>query len=192
MIPLLCSRLGKIAICLFIAACLWAMISTNLNLSLARITPDVGNASALGKTLWSIQRAEWYINYLGWAAGLKNYWRMFSPVDRFNWQMVTTAIYDNGTKRILPTGSHNQNTFLKNNFLGFREAKFELNMYNNQSAQNNWAQYLCQQYSTAANRVSSIKIDLASQRILPPKEARTNGSYTKDIGIRDWGEFPCQ
>lgn len=172
------------------------MVATNVRLTLPRIPASIHPAQQpnhlIKKINWHIGRFEWWINYIGWIVGLKNYWRMFSPVDRFNWSMVITAVHQNGEETLLPLPHQTPRTFWQKNLIDFREAKFQTNIYNNQTAQKYYAQYLCHVYQDLDNPVTAIKIDLDSVNILPPTEAKNRGVYLEPrLDKRPWGRFAC-
>jgi len=181
----------------FIVACLWVMISINARLTLPQIFPQIYSSqrsdNLISEINWYIGRSDWFINHIGWVVGLKNYWRMFSPVDRFNWYMVVTAIHQDGEETLLPLSQQTRRNFWERNLVDFREAKFQLNIYGSQTAQGFYAQYLCRRYQDIDNPVTAIRIDLHSQSILSPDEAKRRGAYLEEEIIkRPWGTFECQ
>ena len=189
-------RLRKFFISLFILANLWVMIATNASLALPTIAPSVyspdRDETIIYRASWYIGRTDWWLNHLGWIVGLKNYWRMFSPVDRFNWYMVFSAVHVDGEETKLPLANQIKRNFWQRNFTDFREAKFHLNIYNAATAQKYYAQYLCRKYQNQGNPISAIKIELKSQNILSPDQAKMRGVYLEPrIDSREWGRFEC-
>lgn len=191
------SKLQTILINLFILLSTWVMITTNLNLQAPKFYPSLYPPNnpdhIISKINWYLDRFHWSINRIGWIVGLKNYWRMFSPVDRFNWYMIFTAVYQNGQEEKLPLPHQTPRSSLQRNFTDYREAKFFLNIYLNKSAQSYYADYLCRSFQDSNNPINWIKINLRSQNILSPQTAKRRGIFLESrIDSRDWGSYKCQ
>ena len=171
------------------------MIATNAKLTLPHIFSSISSQkgdNVAGRINWYISYVDWGINYAGWIVGLKSYWRMFSPVDRFNWDMVVTAVHEDGAEILLPLPHQTDRNFWERNFIDFREAKFQLNIYNNKTAQRWYAEYLCRTYQQEHNPVTAIKIKQHSQMILSPQEAERRDIYFEPtVTKRLWGTFAC-
>jgi len=130
---------------LIIILSIWIMLSTNFKIHLPQILPSVYPSSnsdhIISRTNWRILYADWTLDQLAYGTGLKNYWRMFAPVDNFNWHMKFVAIRENGEKELLPLANQIKRNFWERNFIDFREAKFHLNIYKKEHGQRNYAQY---------------------------------------------------
>src|SRR3989344_771593 len=120
---------------IFIVASLWVMVATNLSLPsplfFHALYPPDNSSHTLSKMNWGIRYADWMLQRAGWTAGLKNYWRMFSPADRFNWTMRLSAVTEDGSEFLLPLPHQVQRNFLERNLIDFREEKFYVNIYSN-------------------------------------------------------------
>ncbi len=187
----------KVAINCFIVLSLWIMVATNAGLSLPWVLPSVfapyGAAHPVNRLNWYIGYVDWSLHYLGWLAGLHNYWRMFSPVDRFNWDMRFSAVGRDGSERLLPLPHQSARTMWQRNFVDFRDAKFHLNVYRSETGQRFYARYLCRRYQEPGNPVHAIRIELEWQNILPPAEAKRRGTYLDPARYRrTWGAFECR
>lgn len=181
MIRKMFGKLHFLVINIFIIACLWIMISTNLRISVSEIFSKmfpVSKSSTFANTVvHHVKRVDWQLNYLAWAAGLKNYWRMFSPVDRMNWMMKFYGNYSDGSKVLLPLPHVTNRNFWQKYLVDFRETKFYVNIYNNKTVQNYYAEYLCKKYSNFGGNLVSIQSELDWSPILSPQETNQLNSY---------------
>ena len=98
------------------------------------------NFSPTGK--YRVQYSEWLIMHYAHLVGLDNRWIMFSRLPRFNWWYVFKAKYSDGTEVVLPLPRQSNRALLERYF-DFREAKFHLNIYNNPSAREAYANQYC-------------------------------------------------
>ena len=93
-------------------------------------------------TVLFMNRPEWLIMHYAHLVGLDNRWIMFSRLPRFNWWYVFKAKYSDGTEVVLPLPRQSNRALLERYF-DFREAKFHLNIYNNPSAREAYANQYC-------------------------------------------------
>ena len=121
---------------------------------------------------YQVRRFDWAVRYASYVVGLNSKWQMYGGQSRFNWRYVISAHYGEGdktTERILPLPRQSQRTWFQESFLDFKEAKFLLNIYNDQMARETYARYLARQYSEHEGLpISTIRITLVVQDILPP------------------------
>ena len=183
-------------ISLFIILSIWIMVSANIGLDLPQIFPTKYSPDdpdqIISRINWNIRYADWMIDHIGFGMGLKNYWRMFAPVDRFNWYMKFIAIHENGDEKLLPLASQMDRNVWERNFVDFREAKFHLNIYSNKRGQEFYARYLCRKHSDSRNPITSIRIDLDSKNILSPEKAKELGTTLDPVmQTKVWGNFSC-
>ena len=133
--------------------------------SFDQLGPEVG---------YRAKYCDWMIRYYAYYLGLGVKWQMFGRQSRFNWYYVITGVYvdsDSGesTERILPLPRQSERSFIEENLLDFKEAKFLLNIYNDEKAREMYARYLARQFpSNDGKRISKIRFTLATQHILPP------------------------
>lgn len=141
--------------------------------------------NAFQQTLKSYQSPdiEYKLNLIGWQiagyahfVGLDNRWQMFGRQTRFNWWYVIKAKYDNLKEVVLPLSGQEPRSFLRKEFIDFKEAKFYLNIYTRAFQRETYARYLCRQFPTNENsRINSIIYELHWQNILPPDQAKLTG-----------------
>ncbi|MGQ9865207.1 MAG: hypothetical protein ACUVSQ_02825 [Pseudanabaenaceae cyanobacterium] len=136
-------------------------------------------AVAANRILWLGHRA-------AWLAGLTGKWRMFAPVDRFNWRMELVGIDASGAETVLRP-AYPQRTFWQRNLLDFRNQKLELNIYSNEPLRREFARSFCEP------NTEKVRIDLLSRKILSPAEARVQGQPLSDeMRVNgEMGVFPC-
>ncbi|HBR14048.1 MAG TPA: hypothetical protein DD723_00690 [Candidatus Omnitrophica bacterium] len=140
-----------------------------------------------------IKATQWFNNLQGayynlcWTAGLRNYWRMFAPVDRFNWQFIITAVYpDGGKERILMPSQQKQN-FIEYNFVNFREGKYELNIYNDEKGQAALGKYFCRTYKGLKDSVpQKIEIERTWQIFVATNKEDKNYFYRHPTWTRQF------
>lgn len=126
---------------------------------------------------------EYKLNLIGWKitkyahfVGLDNRWQMFGRQTRFNWWYVIKAKYANSKEVILPLPGQSPSSFLRKEFIDFKEAKFYLNIYSRAFQREIYARYLCRKFPTHENStIKSIIYELNWQNILPPEQARLQG-----------------
>ena len=121
---------------------------------------------------YQVRRYEWAVRYASHIVGLDSKWQMYGGQSRFNWRYVISAHYgegDNTTEWILPLPRQSQRTWFQESFLDFKEAKFLLNIYNDELARETYARYLARQYYEHEGLpISTIRFTLVLQEILPP------------------------
>jgi hypothetical protein len=114
------------------------------------------------------------IRYSAHCLGLSGKWQMYGGQSRFNWSYVITGVYvdsesGESTENVLPLPRQSQRSFVEENLLDFKEAKFLLNIYGDEKARETYARYLSRQFpSNDGKRISKIRFTLATQQILPP------------------------
>ncbi len=118
--------------------------------------------------------SDWMIRYSAHLLGLSGKWQMYGGQSRFNWSYVITGVYvdsesGESTENVLPLPRQSQRSFVEENLLDFKEAKFLLNIYGDEKARETYARYLARQFpSNDGKRISKIRFTLATQQILPP------------------------
>ena len=183
----------KIIPAIIIVFSLWIQISTNLKLTIPFIPNSNHSGSVRSQIISGANKTNWLIHRLGWLAGLNTTWRMFSPVDRFNWQMKFVAVFQDGTEALLPLPHQIDRTFWERNVINFRDGKSHVNLYKQQEQRQLYANYICHLYQNRDNPITIIRIDLHWQKILSPEQARAQGIYLGEIHQErgKMGEFEC-
>jgi hypothetical protein len=126
------------------------------------------------ETSHSLRVADWGVRYLGYVSGLSSKWQMYGGQSRFNWRYIISAVYidDEGNRSeevVLPLPRQSERTWAEEKLFDFKEAKFLLNIYSDELARETYARYLARQYPRRNGRtISSIRINLVTQNILPP------------------------
>jgi len=126
-------------------------------------------------TSFRLKYTSWRWQQYAYFTGLDNKWQMFGYQSRFNWWYDIRAIYSDGvvTKQLLlPLPNQSARTLSQRILLDFKERKFELNIYLNETARESYSRYLARQYPTLEELpIQSIRWHLGYQNILPPSEA---------------------
>ncbi len=183
----------KVLIVVFITTTIWIQVATNLRIENFPISFTHTYSQVLNPIIYVINQGNWYVKRAAWLAGITNYWRMFSPVDRFNWHMIFMAVYPDGREQKLPLSTQMTRTLWQRNLTDFRDGKFHVNLYGHPEYRNYYSQYLCQQFSTPGHEIEKIRIDLEWQTIFDPDVAREREAYhdAKFVNTAGMGVFPC-
>jgi hypothetical protein len=108
-------------------------------------------------------------------SGLDNKWQMYGLQSRFTWRYEIIATYSDGAQQIewlLPLPRQSQRTLWQRLVVDFKEAKFDLNIYNDSLARETYAHYLARQFPEHQGcTLQRIRYDLKYQYILPPAVA---------------------
>jgi len=141
---------------LFIIFCVYAMVSSNAKLGIFNLPVikqffinEQYQHSKIKNLIVSLNQK---FDFLIWIIGLKNHWRQFSPVDRYNWYPIYTAIYQSGEEVLLSLPNQTKRNFIQKNFIDYREAKYELNMHNSPRGQEAYAIYLCRHFGNKKDK----------------------------------------
>src|SRR5262245_38917166 len=151
----------------FIVAVLWVMVSVNLRVSAPQIPrslhPDRFHSVFAGIN-WAFAGADWAVGGAGRLVGLRNLWRMVSPVDRTNWQYIFSAVYQDGREEILPLPHQIPRNVFQRNLIDFREAKFMLNIRGLTKPQEHYYEsYLCRAFQDGRSRLVAVNLSLRFQ-----------------------------
>lgn len=141
---------------------------------------------------YQFENAGWYIRRYAHFVGLDNRWEMFSYAHRFDWWFLFTAKYP--TQEIpLPLPLQSQRTWLQSTFVDFKEAKFHLNIYNDQLARSRYVNYLCRRFSNFNGAtIQSIKVQRIYQNLLPQNQAEQLRTHLdKPLLTSLLEEIPC-
>lgn len=118
------------------------------------------------------RQGDWAMRYAAHVVGVDGKWQMYGGQSRFNWRYIITAVYGDDLQSeeiVLPLPRQTDRTSLACKFADFKEAKFLLNIYNDEMARETYARYLARQYATHDGLpISRIRYTLAIQHILPP------------------------
>jgi hypothetical protein len=135
---------------------------------------DRAERSTTPETGYRLRMADWGVRYGGYVSGLSSKWQMYGGQSRFNWRYIISAIYvdEEGNKSeevVLPLPRQSARTWAEEKLFDFKEAKFLLNIYSDELARETYARYLARQYPQWNGRsISSIRVNLATQNIIPP------------------------
>jgi hypothetical protein len=129
----------------------------------SRVSPDVAY-----RARW----ADWCVRYSAYCAGLNGKWQMYGAQSRFNWRYVISARYADearATEIVLPLPRQSERGWLEANVLDFKEAKFQLNIYNDELARETYARYLARRYPNHDGLpITHVRYTLLSRGIIPP------------------------
>lgn len=179
------SKVRKVLLSLFIVWVLWVQVAPNIEMPLTYLPLQEG-VTVYNQVAAAVNRGLWLGHRAAWLAGLTGKWRMFAPVDRFNWWMEFVGIDGAGHETVLRP-AHPQRTFWERNLLDFRNQKLELNIYGNESLRREFARSFCRPDTR------KVRVDLISRDILAPAAARARGqSLGEERRVNGgMGEFLC-
>lgn len=124
---------------------------------------------------YRLRWVEWALRWGAHLSGLDNKWQMYGLQSRFTWRYEIIATYGDGAREIewlLPLPRQSQRTLWQRLIVDFKEAKFDLNIYNDPLARETYAHYLARQYAEHQGlRLQRIRYDLKYRYILPPMVA---------------------
>lgn len=183
----------KIIISIFVSFTLFTVLFINCPvfvLTNANQTLDKYNAPNFA---YKVRYMAWLIRRYAHLVGIDNRWQMFSKLHRFNWWYVISGKYEGLGTFTLPLPRQSKRTFLEKEFVDFKEAKFHLNIYNNEIGREAYAHYLCRQYPELDGApIESIIFELNYQNILPIGEARKQKrNQEQKINNMFINEFKC-
>ncbi len=168
------SRLMKIVLSLLTVVILGTISWCNLPEEYINDWIERAERVSTPETSYRLRVADWGIRYGGYVSGLSSKWQMYGGQSRFNWRYVISAIYtdDEGNRSeeiVLPLPRQSERTWAEEKLFDFKEAKFLLNIYSDELARETYARYLARQYPQWNGRtISSIRINLVTQNIIPP------------------------
>ncbi|NJK59035.1 MAG: hypothetical protein HC918_00415 [Oscillatoriales cyanobacterium SM2_1_8] len=179
------SKAKKAFLSLFILWVLWVQIAPNIEMPLTYLPLQEG-VTVYNQVAATVNRVLWLGHRAAWLAGLTGKWRMFAPVDRFNWRMEFVGIDAAGNEMVVRP-AYPQRTFWERNLFDFRNQKLELNIYSNEPLRQAFARSFCRADT------QKVRVDLLSRNILSPAEARAQGqSLSDEMRVNGrMGEFPC-
>lgn len=190
------STFKKILISLFAIANISTLAFINLGEEFKTYFNRNYSESLSAQTTYHLQQTEWYVRRYAHIVGLDNKWQMFGHLSRFNWWYVIKGRYgqeNNLTEVLLPLPSQSPRSFFERNFIDFKEAKFELNIYRDLEAKKTYSRYLCRSFAQNNGKsIDSITWDLEYQMILDPAEVGSSNIYLHPtIGSKHLLDFSC-
>jgi|LakMenEpi03Aug12_release.lakeMendotaPanAssembly.Ray.scaffolds.fasta_scaffold376158_1 hypothetical protein len=121
---------------------------------------------------YRLRLGEWYARYAAHIAGLDNRWQMYGGQSRFNWEFQFYGEYgEEGEmlERLLPLPRQSQRDLYRRWIVDFKEAKFYLNIYNNEVGRESYARFLARSYPEYQGKLlKNIRVDMKIRYILPP------------------------
>ena len=184
---------GKILPATIIIFSLWFQISTNLNFNIPYIAQTNPSLEIFNIIIAEVNKINWTITHLGRISGLNMQWRMFSPVERWNWQMKFVAVYKDKTEALLPLPEQTPRKLWQQYVIDFREGKFHELILRNEKSLSHYANYLCRNHQSQDKLIATIRVDYHWNKILSPQEAKEQGNYLGKIHKEKGklGEFKC-
>lgn len=168
------SRLTKLVLSLLTVAILGTISWCNLPEEYINNWIEQVERSSSPETSYKLRVADWGVRYGGYVSGLSSKWQMYGGQSRFNWRYIISAVYvdDEGNRSeevVLPLPRQSERTWAEEKLFDFKEAKFLLNIYSDELARKTYARYLARQYPQwNGSTISSIRINLVTQNIVPP------------------------
>lgn len=121
---------------------------------------------------YRMRQGEWYARYAAHIGGVDNRWQMYGGQSRFNWEFQIYGEYGDESERIdilLPLPRQSERSHLTRWIVDFKEAKFYLNIYNDEIGRECYARYLARQYPEHQGKIlKNIRFDMRIRYILPP------------------------
>lgn len=158
----------SLATVVILSMILWCNLPDEVPAELHRIAEQNLSPNAA----YRIRYGEWLFRYAAHVGGFDNKWQMYGGQSRFNWRYTITAHYqlgDRSISRVLPLPRQSDRTWFEAMFVDYKEAKFLLNIYNDQLARETYARYLARQFPEHEGLpVIQISYTLSVQYILPP------------------------
>lgn len=185
------SRLRTLAIAALIVLSIAAQVSTNLDVGYLIVGESA--PAELRQAATAVNYARWALHQFAWNVSLTAYWRMFSPVHRYNWRYRIEALYLDGTVVLLPLPNQSPRGFWEQNFVDFRETKLLLNMWTRPPMRAAYAEYLCRTYPRGEARPLAIRYTLEWQHIVPPERAIEIGRHLEsDLNSTVMDQVRCR
>lgn len=128
---------------------------------------------------WRLGLIPFAVHWYSHKAGLDNRWEMYSSLHRFDWTLVAVGIDREGQAVLLPEPMQVPRTWWQRRITDFREAKFQLNIYQWPELQARYASYLHRTYpDNQGVPIDTIRFDLRYRMFAEtPVEARQRGTH---------------
>jgi|GEM_PF-1026920 hypothetical protein len=164
-------RLLTLATGLILTMIGWSNLPNDVPQKLLASVEQQGSPQLAYRLRW----VEWAVRWGAHLSGLDNKWQMYGLQSRFTWRYEIIATYSDGAQQIewlLPLPRQSQRTLWQRLVVDFKEAKFDLNIYNDSLARETYAHYLARQFPEHQGcTLQRIRYDLKYQYILPPAVA---------------------
>jgi hypothetical protein len=133
---------------------------------------------------YRMRQGEWYARYAAHIGGVDNRWQMYGGQSRFNWEFHIYGEYGDEAERVnvlLPLPRQSERSLFTRWIVDFKEAKFYLNIYNDEIGRECYARYLARQYPEHQGKVlKNIRFDMQIRYILPPYVAVSKQKLFED------------
>jgi len=149
-------------------------VFTNLGVGYLAYPSTDGPAAA---AVSAANEGRWLVDSFGFYTGINGFWRMFSPVHRYDWWWRVVATDPDGRDRELSTPSYTGRTGVDSFFVDFRETKFLLNLWTRPPMQNAYIDSRCREEQRAGRAPSAIRLEMSWRAILPPEQAAARGDH---------------
>lgn len=178
--------LRRAAISAFIVVCLATQTLQNLALT---YFPDPAAAGGLAGVA---NQARWGFEQFGFWTGTNTYWRMFSPIHKYDWWWRVFAFEPDGSWREIASPSVSSRSSLESFFVDYRETKLLLNLWTRPPMQTAYIEHRCREERAAGRAPARIQLMLQWRPILPPHEALERGDHRgTEIGTSLMAEGRC-
>ena len=189
-------QLDKLFAIIIIVFSIGIPVAFNFNLKL----PNIPNSKKY-PVLWrqiiaQLNQTDKRLKHLGWLLGLDYIPKMFTPVARSDQWPEYVAIHRDGKETLLPLPLQPSRNGWEHNIIDFREIPFHWKLISpkNEDHLRNYVDYLCRVYQDEYDPIIEIRVDLYSQELFSPTEAREKGRYLGEIrkNLGGKGSFQCK
>lgn len=133
---------------------------------------------------YRVRQGEWYARYAAHIGGVDNRWQMYGGQSRFNWEFQIYGEYGEENERVdrlLPLPRQSERNLFTRWIVDFKEAKFYLNIYNDEIGRECYARYLARQFPEHQGKpLKNIRFDMRIRYILPPYVAVSKQKLFED------------
>lgn len=167
-------RLRKVLVSAFIVLVITTQIFQNL--SVGHVGDRLGSQGPLAFVGESADKVRSAIDTFAFYSSTNTYWRMFSPVHRYDWWWRVVATDPAGRERDLAVPVVKGST-TSSLLVDFRDAKMLLNLWTRPSMQAAYLDHRCLEEAAGGRATSMMRLELHWRDILPPEQAAVTGSH---------------
>lgn len=180
------SRLRRVTVSAFIVLCIATQVLQNLAVTYFPNPGDAGGLAGVGN------QARWYLDQFGFWTGTNTYWRMFSPIHKYDWWWRVFSFDADGSWREIATPSASKGSSLESFFVDYRETKLLLNLWTRPSMQAAYIDHRCREERALGRSPAKIQMILQWRPIVPPEQALGHRDHrSSEIGTSLMAERAC-
>lgn len=167
-------RTRKALISAFIVVSVLTQVFQNLSVG---YVPYPAERGPLYAAVGAIDQGRWLLETFGFYTGTNGYWRMFSPVHRYDWSWRVIATDPDGRDRDLSSPSYTGHTGPEAFFVDFRETKMLLNLWTRPPMQSAYIDHRCREEQRAGRAPVFVRLEMSWRAIVPPDEAAARSDH---------------